>query len=148
MKKPRVEITFLQEEMTRLLQPSIMSPGRPMLVIMGKASNKWQMEPNNRRRKRGHNKLIRNSIGTSVLSSLKQCQATCELWHIEIILGNNHGNPSQLDFKDFEYLPNGSSTISVVVTDQLLQANWPESNTHFSFFNPICSSNYSKSIEL
>ena len=40
MKKPRVEITFLQEEMTRLLQPSIMSPGRPMLVIVVKVSNK------------------------------------------------------------------------------------------------------------
>ena len=139
MKKPSVEIMFLQEEMTRLLQPSIMSPGRPMLVIVGKVSNKWQMEPNNGRRKRGHHRLIRNSIGTSVLSSLKRCQASCELWHIDITLGNNHGNPSQLDFKDFEYLPNGSSTISVVVTDQLLQANWPESNTHFSilYAHPI-----------
>ena len=85
-------------------------------------------------------KLIRNSIiGTLVLSSLKQCQASCESWHIEIILGNNHGNPSRLDFKDFENLPNGSWTISVVVTDQLLQANGPESNTHFSilYAHPI-----------
>ena len=37
------------------------------------------------------------------------------LWHFEIILGNNHANSSQLDFEDFEYLPNGSSTILVVV---------------------------------
>ena len=58
--KPSAEIMFLQEErpfikekeeMTRLLQPSIMSPGRPMLVIVGKVSNKLQMEPNNKRRK-------------------------------------------------------------------------------------------------
>ena len=56
MKKPSAEIMFLQEErpfikkrkrkekekeeITRLLQPSIVSPGRPMLVIMGKVSNK------------------------------------------------------------------------------------------------------------
>ena len=56
VKKPSAEIMFLQEErpfikkrkrkekekeeITRLLQPSIVSPGRPMLVIMGKVSNK------------------------------------------------------------------------------------------------------------
>ena len=56
MKNPSADIMFLQEErpfikkkkkkekekeeMTRLLQPSIMSPGRPMLVIVGKVSNK------------------------------------------------------------------------------------------------------------
>ena len=26
----------------------------------------------------------------------------CDLWHIEIILGNNHGNPSRLEIEDFE----------------------------------------------
>ena len=54
MKKPSAEIMFLQEErpfikrkkkkekeeMTRLLQPSIVSKGRPRLVIMGKVSSK------------------------------------------------------------------------------------------------------------
>ena len=39
----------------------------------------------------------------------------CHLWHIEIILGNNRGNPSQLELEDFEYLPSGSSSIFVLM---------------------------------